>query len=107
MAMKDKPCAYCGTPVSYKEYRHLIVVVCSPRHFDRLAVHWVRTNVIPEKYYGDSDDVFLRRYLNAKYTTTLGTCGDCGCSEKHHKHTLDGWGCINCEQYCPDPPEGW
>ena len=32
-------------------------------------------------------------------------CDDCGCDHQHHKFTLDGWACINCECYCPNPPE--
>ena len=30
----------------------------------------------------------------------VGECSDCGCSLEHHKGTLDGWACVNCQQYC-------
>ena len=30
---------------------------------------------------------------------------ECGCDNEHHKYTLDGWACINCECYCLNPPE--
>ena len=33
-------------------------------------------------------------------------CQDCLCAKEHHKYTLDGWACINCEQYCEDFDRG-
>ena len=31
-------------------------------------------------------------------------CKDCQCPWSHHKYTLDGWACTNCECYCDDVP---